>query len=99
MEPECNAENTSSQNAVESNCIESVHVPSLRKASEVWNYFKKIEVRENDVVLLKAKCVVCGESLARGGNNGTHHLLRHMKRHQNSTSQIADIRTQMQTRD
>ncbi|CAM8968210.1 unnamed protein product [Rhodiola kirilowii] len=79
MEPDHIAENTSSRNVVESYVVEYVHVPSVRKASEVWNYFKKIEVRENDVVLLKAKCVVCGESLARGGNNGTHHLLKHMK--------------------
>ncbi|KAL9691346.1 hypothetical protein QQ045_011767 [Rhodiola kirilowii] len=96
MESNSNAENTLSSQNVESDFVESVNVPSLRKTSKVWNYFTKIELRENDVVLLKAKCIVCGESLARGGNNGTHHLLEHMKRHQNSTSQIADIRTQMQ---
>ncbi|KAL9667011.1 hypothetical protein QQ045_001356 [Rhodiola kirilowii] len=96
MESNSNAENTLSSQNVESDFVESVNVPSLRKTSEVWNHFTKIELRKNDVVLLKAKCNVCGESLARGGNNGTHHLLRHMKRQQNSTSQIADIRTQMQ---
>ncbi|CAM8890477.1 unnamed protein product [Rhodiola kirilowii] len=96
MESNSNAENTLSSQNVESDFVESVNVPSFRKTSEVWNHFTKIELRENDVVLLKAKCNVCGESLARCGNNGTHHLLRHMKRNQNSTSQIADIRTQMQ---
>ncbi|CAM8993071.1 unnamed protein product [Rhodiola kirilowii] len=87
--------NMSFQNVVESHVPESIIVVTARKAYEVWNYFEKIETEVNDVVLLKATCVVCGECLARGGNHVTHHLLRHMKRHQKSVTQNLDIRKQM----
>ncbi|CAM8963401.1 unnamed protein product [Rhodiola kirilowii] len=91
------ASNMSSQNVIETalpECITSV-VPG-RKKSEVWNFFEKTETKVNDTVLLKAKCVVCGEFLSRGGNHGTKHLLRHIERHHKSVTQNLDIRKQMQ---
>ncbi|CAM8928615.1 unnamed protein product [Rhodiola kirilowii] len=91
MESESYAENSESntcfQNVVETAVPESITVVPARKKSEFWNYFEKIETKVNDAVLLKAKCVVCGESLSRGGNHGTHHK---------SVTQNLDIRKQMQ---
>ncbi|CAM8999468.1 unnamed protein product [Rhodiola kirilowii] len=84
------------QNVVETAIPESITVVPARKKSEVWNYFEKTETKVNDAVVLKAKCVVCGEFLSRGGNHGTHHLLRHIQRHHKSVTQNLDIRKQMQ---